>query len=201
MFEGLMRAPLRPNCAQSLAMLWRSQKSSAGLRKPIYADRCASILPVWPCASCGTPQTAKSPLRDLVNMMVLVLVRVYRSNEPKWQNGFYSHTIDGFDDASTRVAAVPPLLRLSAGPLVGSWSCAAPPAASSREKTSPLRASPGSSSSHGVSIHAWCSPSLHCADEGHGAPLTNLGKDRSCWRLRLHCTVTSGSARSSSTRP
>ena len=46
MFEGLMRAPLRPNCAQSLAMLWRSQKSSAGLRKPIYADSCATILGV-----------------------------------------------------------------------------------------------------------------------------------------------------------
>ena len=26
-------------------------------------------------------------------MMVLVLVRVYRSNEPKWQNGFYSHFV------------------------------------------------------------------------------------------------------------
>ncbi len=62
-------------------------------RGPAKTDLCRSLCLYFASGyvpPAGTPQTAKSPLRDLVNMMVLVLVRVYRSNEPKWQNGFYS---------------------------------------------------------------------------------------------------------------
>ena len=63
-------------CGQIARSRWRcfgAPKRAARACENRFMQIAVPLFCQWLCASCGTPQTAKSPLRDLVNMMVLVL--------------------------------------------------------------------------------------------------------------------------------